>query len=84
MAGTVQKVGRMKSGRVGRKGELFPPKEVREEAGFKPGDEVTYTARNGKIEVQKVLSLQEAFKQKKFAKISIDKFEKMTEEVLFP
>ena len=32
------------SGHVGQKGELFPPKEVREEAGLKPGDQVLYKA----------------------------------------
>lgn len=69
-------------GKVGRKGELFPPKEIREEAGLRPGDQVTFEARRGTIEVQKVPSLMEAFSQKKFAKISFKQFEAMTEEVL--
>ena len=69
-------------GKVGRKGELFPPKEIREEAGLKAGDQVLYLAENGRIEIQKVPSLKEAFNQKKFAKITSKKFEEMTEEVL--
>ncbi len=48
-------------GRVWQKGELFPPKEVREEAGLKPGDHVVYKADHGRIEVVKIPGLREAF-----------------------
>ncbi len=70
------------SGRVGQKGELFPPKQVREEAGLKPGDQVVYRAEHGRIEVFKIPGLKEAYSRKKFAKITVDEFEKMTDEVL--
>ncbi len=70
-------------GRVGRKGELFPPREIREQAGLKPGDEVSYIVENGRIEVEKIPSLKEAFSQKKFAKVSTEQFEEMTREILF-
>jgi bifunctional DNA-binding transcriptional regulator/antitoxin component of YhaV-PrlF toxin-antitoxin module len=58
-------------GRVGKKGELFPPKRVREDAGIETGDEVVYIAREGSIEVMKVPSLEETFGRKIFAKISV-------------
>ena len=70
------------SGRVGQKGELFPPKEVREEAGLKPGDHVVYKADRGRIEVVKIPGLCEAFSREKIAKISFEEFENMTGEVL--
>jgi bifunctional DNA-binding transcriptional regulator/antitoxin component of YhaV-PrlF toxin-antitoxin module len=70
------------SGRVGQKGELFPPKEVREEAGLKPGDQVVYKADHGRIEVVKIPGLREAFSRRKTAKITFDEFENMTGEVL--
>ncbi len=70
------------SGRVGQKGELFPPKEVREEAGLKPGDHVVYKAEHGRIEIIKIPGLKEAYTRRKFAKISFEEFENMTEEVL--
>lgn len=69
-------------GKVGRKGELFPPKTVRQQAGLKPGDLVTYEAKEGRIEVERIPTLKEAFGQKKFAKASFKKFEEMTSEVL--
>ena len=70
------------SGRVGQKGELFPPREVREEAGLKPGDHVIYKADRGRIEVVKIPGLREAFSRKKIAKITFEEFENMTSEVL--
>lgn len=69
-------------GKVGRKGELFPPKSIREKAGLEPGDEVIFEATEVGIRVQRIPTLKEAFAQKKFAKISFQKFEEMTPEVL--
>jgi len=69
------------SGRVGQKGELFPPKEVREEAGLKLGDHVVYKADHGRIEVVKIPGLREAFSRKRIAKITFEEFENMTGEV---
>jgi bifunctional DNA-binding transcriptional regulator/antitoxin component of YhaV-PrlF toxin-antitoxin module len=69
-------------GRVGPKGELFPPRQVREEAGLKPGDHVIYRADHGRIEVVKIPGLREAFSRKKIAKITFEEFENMTGEVL--
>ena len=70
------------SGRVGQKGELFPPKKVREEAGLKPGDQVLYKADHGRIEVVKIPGLREAFSRRKTAKITFEEFERMTGEIL--
>ncbi|HZY48109.1 MAG TPA: AbrB/MazE/SpoVT family DNA-binding domain-containing protein [Candidatus Bathyarchaeia archaeon] len=70
------------SGRVGRKRELFPPKEVRDEAGLQPGDQVAYKADRGRIEVIKIPGLREAFSRKKITKITFEEFENMTGEVL--
>ncbi len=70
------------SGRVGQKGELFPPKEVREEAGIKPGDQVVYKADHGRIEVVKIPGLREAFSRRKTAKVTFEEFENMTGDVL--
>ncbi|MEM3085256.1 MAG: AbrB/MazE/SpoVT family DNA-binding domain-containing protein [Nitrososphaerales archaeon] len=68
-------------GKVGKKGELFPPKRIREEAGIAIGDEVVYHAREGTIEVVKIQRLNEAFRGKKFTSISTKKFEAMTSEI---
>jgi bifunctional DNA-binding transcriptional regulator/antitoxin component of YhaV-PrlF toxin-antitoxin module len=69
-------------GRVGPKGELFPPRQVREEAGLKPGDHVICRADHGRFEVVKIPGLREAFSRKKIAKVTFEEFENMTGEVL--
>ena len=69
-------------GHVGPKGELFPPKRVREEAGLKPGDRVVYRADPGRIEIVKIPGLREAYSRRKIAKITLEEFENMTREVL--
>ena len=51
-------------GLVGRRGELLPPKRVREEAGLKPGDRVIYRAEPGRIEIVKIPGLRGVFPQK--------------------
>ena len=61
---------------------MFPPKEVRDEAGLRPGDQVLYKADHGRIEVIKIPGLREAFSRRKTAKISFEEFENMTGEVL--
>ena len=69
-------------GLVGRRGELLPPKRVREEAGLKPGDRVIYRAEPGRIEIVKIPGLREAYSRRKIAKVSFEEFENMTGEVL--
>lgn len=61
---------------------MFPPKEVRDEAGLKPGDQVVYKANRGRIEVVKIAGLREAFSRKKTARITFEELEDMTSEVL--
>ena len=78
----VRRLATKASGRVGQKGELFPPREVREEAGLKPGDQVVYKADRGRIEVVKIPGLHEAFSRRKTAKITFEEFENMTGKVL--
>lgn len=68
-------------GGVRRKGELSPPKSVRQRARMKP-DEVTHEATEARIEVQRVSTLKESFAQKKFTKVSFKRFEDMSSKVL--
>jgi AbrB family looped-hinge helix DNA binding protein len=68
-------------GKVGSKGELFLPKEIREQAGFSPGDRIVFLATENEVRAIKAVSVNEALKRKTFTKISFDEFEKMTDEI---
>mgnify|MGYP003884868031 CR=1 FL=1 len=41
-------------GRVGSKGELFPPKEIREKLGLRPHTKVVYRVEGGKLVVEPI------------------------------
>lgn len=63
------------TGTVGSKGELFPPKKLREKAGFKPGDEVIFEAVEGIIIAKKKVSVLDALALPKYVKITPEEWE---------
>ena len=65
---------------VGSKGELFPPKKVREKAGFKPGDEIIFEASEGVIVVKKRISLREALRLPKYVEMAPEEWERESRE----
>ena len=69
-------------GKVGSKGELYPNKKIREVVGIKPGQNVLYIATEDKLEVIPIKNFLELFDEKPLVKISVEEFERLTEEVL--
>jgi bifunctional DNA-binding transcriptional regulator/antitoxin component of YhaV-PrlF toxin-antitoxin module len=49
----------MSIGKVGSKGELFPPKKMREKIGLKRGQRVLYRIVNGNLIVEKITAFDE-------------------------
>lgn len=49
----------MSQGKVGSKGELFPPKELRERIGLKEGEPVLYRVVQDRLIVEKLYSVEE-------------------------
>jgi len=64
----------MMESRVGSKGELFPPKEIREKLGLKPHTKVIYKLEEGRLVVEPVPSLEEVLKDPPALEITIDEF----------
>lgn len=46
---------------IGKKGEILPKKQLRERAGFHPGDKVIIMAYPGELVIKKVYSIKELF-----------------------
>ncbi|MHA1609518.1 MAG: AbrB/MazE/SpoVT family DNA-binding domain-containing protein [Candidatus Njordarchaeales archaeon] len=69
-------------GKVGKRGELYPPKKIRDAVGLAPGRKVLYIVKDNKIEVILLKSFKEALEEKPLVRISIEEFEKLTKEVL--
>ena len=67
--------------RVGSKGELFPPKEIREKLGLKPNTRILYRISEGKLVVEPVPDLEELMSREPITVISIDEFRKERTEL---
>ena len=49
---------------MGSKGELFPPKEIREKLGLKPHMRVLYRIKDGKLIVEPIPSIEDVLKER--------------------
>ena len=75
----------MITGIVGSKGELFPPKSIREKMGLKKGQKVVYRVLNGRLIVEKYVELEEILSKTAKIEISFDDVkkdrDKLSEEI---
>ena len=64
----------MSKSRVGSKGELFPPKEIRERLGLQPRVKVIYKVEEGRLLVEPIPSLEEVLKEPSSIEITLEEF----------
>jgi len=64
----------MAESRVGSKGELFPPKEIREKLGLAPHTKVIYRIEDGRLIVEPVPSLEDVLKEPTAIEITVKEF----------
>jgi len=61
-------------GRVGSKGELFPPKKIREKLGLKPNMKIIYRIERGRLIVEPIPSLEDVLKEPPAIEITLEEF----------
>jgi len=75
----------MITGKVGSKGELFPPKSIREQMGLIKGQKIVYHVFNGRLIIEKYIELEEILAKSSKIEISFDEVKKdrkaMSEEI---
>jgi len=71
----------MKQSRVGSKGELFPPKEIREKLKLNPHTKVIYKIEAGRLIFEPIPSLKEVLEEKPSVEISFEEFHKQRKEL---
>jgi bifunctional DNA-binding transcriptional regulator/antitoxin component of YhaV-PrlF toxin-antitoxin module len=71
----------MQKSRVGSKGELFPPKEIREKLGLHAHAKVIYKVEAGRLIVEPVPSLEEVLKEDLPVEITLEEFHKHRKEL---
>lgn len=71
----------MSKSRVGSKGELFPPKEIREKLGLRAHAKVIYKIEEGRLVVEPVPNLEDVLKEPSFVEITLEEFHKFRREL---
>jgi len=71
----------MQKSRVGSKGELFPPKEIRERLGLRARTRVIYRIEMGRLVVEPVPSLEEVLRELPSVEITLEESHKLRKEL---
>jgi len=71
----------MSKGRVGSKGELFPPKDVREKLGLRPHTKVIFKVEGGRLVVEPIPSLEEVLEEPSPVEITLEEFHGLRREI---
>jgi bifunctional DNA-binding transcriptional regulator/antitoxin component of YhaV-PrlF toxin-antitoxin module len=67
---------------AGKKGELYPPKSLREAVGIHPGTTVVFRLVGEKLEVQAIPSLKDVLGMGPIAEVTLDELDKSRSELL--
>jgi AbrB family looped-hinge helix DNA binding protein len=67
--------------RVGSKGELFVPKEIREKLGLRPRTKVVYSVESGRLIVEPVPNLEDMLERKPVVEITPEEFHRFRREL---
>jgi bifunctional DNA-binding transcriptional regulator/antitoxin component of YhaV-PrlF toxin-antitoxin module len=71
----------MQKSRVGSKGELFPPKEIREKLGLYAHVKVIYKIEAGRLVIEPVPSLEEVLKETPSVEITLKESHNLRKEL---
>ena len=66
--------------KVGKRGEIYTTKEIRELAGIKAPGELLLIVRDGEVVIKMLPSLSEVLRKKPLLKLPFEKAERMSEE----
>ena len=66
---------------MGSKGELFPPKEIREKLGLQACTRIIYKIEQGRLIVEPVPSLKEVLQEKPIIEITLEEFHKQRQNL---
>jgi bifunctional DNA-binding transcriptional regulator/antitoxin component of YhaV-PrlF toxin-antitoxin module len=71
----------MQKSRVGSKGELFPPKEIRKQLGLYAHTGVVYSVEDGRLIVEPIPTLEEVLSKKPSVEITLEEVKKSRNEL---
>jgi len=68
-------------GRVGSKGELFPPKEIREKLGLRPHVKVIYRVEKERLIVGPIPSIEDVLKEPCEVEVTLEEFHRFRKKL---
>ena len=71
----------MQKGKVGSKGEIFPPKEIREKLGLRPGTVIDIKVEDDRLIVRPVPKVKDLLKEPSQVEITLEEFHKFRREL---
>lgn len=71
----------MNISRVGSKGELFPPKMIREKLGLKAHTRVIYKVEDGRLIVEPLPSVEDVLKEPPLVEVTLEEFHNFRKEL---
>ena len=71
----------MQKSKIGSKGEIFPPKEIREKLGLLPGTEIRIKVDNDKLLVQPIPRVKDLLKEPAQIETSLEEFHRFRREL---
>ncbi len=67
--------------KIGSKGEIFPPKDIRETLGLTPGQPIIMYVHNDKLIIRKIHSIEDILKEPPKIKISYHAWKEFKDEL---
>jgi AbrB family looped-hinge helix DNA binding protein len=71
----------LQKSKVGSKGEIFPPKEMREKLGLRPGREIDFKVEDSKLIVRPIPRVRDLLKEPAQVEITAEEFHKFRREL---
>jgi hypothetical protein len=68
--------------RAGKRGELYPPKSLREAVGIHPGTKVVFRLAGEKLEVEAIPSLEDVLRMGPITEITFEDFQRSRSQLL--
>ena len=71
----------MQKSKIGSKGEIFPPKEIRERLGLRPGTEIDLKVEDSKLVIRAIPNVNDLLKGPTYVEVTLQQFHKFRREL---
>ncbi len=81
MCYSLRYLSKLQKTKIGSKGEIFPPKKIREKLGLLPGTEIDMKVEDDKLIVQPIPRVKDLLKEPAQVEITLEEFHRFRREL---